>query len=112
VFTDAARLLKIYDPDLIMSWTPNEFKAFCRGTQHAQADEYDRMATGAMFNRYAMNAKRARKKKMFDEKEAHKRIDHQISNWKDSAERPGLTPEMYQRMKKALNRSSFQKKGG
>jgi hypothetical protein len=95
-----------------MSWTPNEFKAFCRGAQHAQADEYDRMATGAMFNRYATNAKRARKRKMFDEKEAHKRIDRQLSNWKESSGRTALDHDRYQRLKNALNRSSFQKKGG
>jgi len=38
------------------------------------------MAKGAMFNRYAQNAKRANEKKMFNAKQARKNLDNGIEN--------------------------------
>jgi hypothetical protein len=69
---------------LILSWTPREYRAFIKGAQHREIDEYERMARSAMFNRYAMNAKRASERKMFDAEKARKRLNEDNPNWKNS----------------------------
>ncbi|MFT4415325.1 hypothetical protein ACLM5H_15800 [Fredinandcohnia humi] len=86
---------------MILSWTPREYRAFIKGAQHKEIDEYERMAKSAMFNRYAMNAKRASEKKMFDADKARKRLDNESKNWKDSRD-VTLQQIRYKRMKKAL----------
>jgi hypothetical protein len=87
--------------ELILSWTPRQFRNFIKGAQHKQIDEYERMARGAMFNRYAMNAKKATEKKMFDADKARKRLEKGSDKWKDSKE-PSIQMNQYKRMKKAL----------
>nr|WP_309101683.1 hypothetical protein [Fredinandcohnia onubensis] len=69
---------------MILSWTPREYRAFIKGAQHREIDEYERMARSAMFNRYAMNAKRASERKMFDAEKARKRLNEDNANWKNS----------------------------
>jgi hypothetical protein len=59
------------------------------------------MVKGAMFNRYAMNAKRASEKKMFDADKARIRLDKDDLNWKDSRETE-IKQERYLRMRKSL----------
>jgi hypothetical protein len=89
-----------------------EYQSFIRGAQHTQADGYERMATMAMFNRYANNAKRASIKRMFDAKQAHRRIDRELSTWKESRT-PAMNRDMYKKLKAGLNKSlsSFQEGG-
>ncbi|WP_226639330.1 hypothetical protein [Priestia flexa] len=101
IYTDCARYLGVYDIELILSWTPNEYRAFIKGAQHREIDEYERMAKAAMFNRYATNAKKANEKKMFDAKQARKRLEENDSRWKESRE-PSLNQKRYKRMKQAL----------
>nr|WP_309098773.1 hypothetical protein [Fredinandcohnia onubensis] len=72
------------DVELILSWTPREYRAFIKGAQQREIDEYERMARSAMFNRYAMNAKRASERKMFDAEKARKRLNEDKANWKNS----------------------------
>jgi len=69
---------------LILSWTPNEYRAFIKGAQHREIDTYERMANGAMFNSYAQNAKRATVKKMFDADKARKKVEANDPTWKQS----------------------------
>ena len=76
----------MYDTELILSWTPNEYRAFIKGAQHREIDDYERMANGAMFNSYAQNAKRATVKKMFDADKARKKLERNDQNWKYSRE--------------------------
>lgn len=75
VITDSARYLNIYDIDLILSWTPHEYLLLRKGAQHRIIDEYDRMADNAMAMRYANNAKRAKKKSIFDAEKARRKLE-------------------------------------
>jgi hypothetical protein len=95
-----------------LSWTPNEFRDFCRGAQHAQIDQYELAANSAMFARYAQNAKHARLKRMFDAEKAHRRIDKESGNWKESRS-PGMPKDKYRRLKAGLSKAvgTFQKGG-
>ncbi|WP_037581080.1 hypothetical protein [Sporolactobacillus terrae] len=113
LFSDAARYLQVYDTDLILSWTQAEYQSFIRGAQHRQADELDRMAMMAMFNRYGQNAKHPKKKRMFDAEKAHWRIDKELGNWKESRT-VSMPKDMYKKFKAGLNKSigTFAKKGG
>lgn len=72
-------------------------------------DEYEQMADQAMFNRYAQNAKRAKKKKMFDVETARKRVLEGLDNWKDSRE-PKVNLERYRKAQNAMK--AYTMKGG
>lgn len=87
MFTDCARFLQVYDTELILSWTPREYRAFIKGAQHREIDQYERMANGAMFNSYAANAKRATVKKMFDADKARKKVERNDMDWKGSRQK-------------------------
>lgn len=91
----------MFDTELILSWTPREYSAFVKGAQHREIDEYERLAKGAMFHRFALNAKRATEKKMFDADKARKRLEKGSKKWKDSKE-PIVDRTRYIRMKEAL----------
>jgi hypothetical protein len=106
---NAAHYLGVYDVDLILSWTPRQFKNFIKGTQLRMVDQYESMAKQAMFNRYAQNAKRAKENKMFDAKTARKRIMNGSDNWKDSRE-PKINVERYRAAREAMK--SYRMKGG
>jgi hypothetical protein len=103
----------VFDTGLILSWTPNEYKAFIRGAQYREIDDYERMARSAMFNRYAANAKKASLKKMFDADKARKRLENNDPKWKDSKETV-FKREHYNRMRQALKgfTPNFSTKGG
>jgi putative heme iron utilization protein len=93
--------LQVYDTELILSWTPNEYRAFLRGAKHTEADQIEMLAKAAMFNRYAQNAKQASERKMFDAALAHKRIEKEMKNWKEARE--SVIPiEKYRKAKAAL----------
>lgn len=66
--------MKVYDPELIMSWTPKEYEAFIKGAHHQQIDEYELMAKTAMANRYAQHAKGAKENKIFNAKQARRNL--------------------------------------
>lgn len=51
-----------------------------KGAQHRIIDEYELMAKAAMANRYAMNAKRASERKIFNAKQARKNLEKGIRN--------------------------------
>ncbi|MGG3573901.1 hypothetical protein ABES80_15705 [Bacillus gobiensis] len=97
--------MQVYDTELILSWTPNEFWAFLRGSRHRQADEIEMLAKAAMFNRYAQNAKQASERKMFDADRAHNRIEKDMKNWKEARE-PVVSLEKYRKAKAALKEYS------
>ncbi|MBT2661949.1 hypothetical protein [Bacillus sp. ISL-45] len=109
MFVNAAHYLEVYDADLILSWTPRQFKNFIKGSQLRIVDQYEGMAKQAMFNRYAQNAKRARENKMFDAKTARKRIMSGSDNWKESRV-PRINLERYRKAKEAMK--SYKMKGG
>lgn len=106
---NAAHYLQVYDVDLILSWTPREFKNFIKGAQLRIVDEYEAMAKQAMFNRYAQNAKRAKEKKMFDAQAARRRIMNGLDNWKESRE-PKINVDRYRAAQKAMK--AYTMKGG
>ncbi|MGG3624400.1 hypothetical protein ABES25_12675 [Bacillus gobiensis] len=107
--------MQVYDTELILSWTPNEFRAFLRGAKHKQVDEIEMLAKAAMFNRYAQNAKQASEKKMFDADRAHKRIEKDMKNWKEARE-PVVSLEKFRKAKESLKeyskKLSSSQKGG
>ncbi|MED4820479.1 hypothetical protein P9654_11545 [Bacillus atrophaeus] len=74
--------------DLIMSWTPNEYKLLLKGAKLREIDELERMAKNAMFHRYAMNEKRPKESKMFDAKKAIRELERNITSndnkWRES----------------------------
>jgi PAB1-binding protein PBP1 len=98
---DASRFLEVYDTELIYSWTPREYKNFIKGSQHREIDEYERMAKGALFNRYATNEKRVSEKKMFDADKARRRLEKGDKNYKDSRD-VAVKQKQYKQMKQAL----------
>lgn len=104
--TDAAHYLHVYDTDLIMSWTPREFRNFVKGAQLRIVDTYEQMAKQAMFNRYAQNAKRANEKKMFDAALARKRVMSGDDGYKDSRK---IDLTRYRAAKRAMANYSFGK---
>lgn len=101
--------MQVYDPELILSWTPREYKNFIKGAQLRIVDTYEQMARQAMFNRYAQNAKRASEKKMFDAKTARKRVLDGLENWKDSSE-PKINVDRYRNAQAAMK--AYTMKGG
>lgn len=77
--------MNLYDVDLIMSWTPNEYKAFKKGALLQVVDNIDNMARMAVFNRIAANKKKLRiEKDLFDAKSARDRITGGDKAWKES----------------------------
>lgn len=77
--------MQIYDVDLIMSWTPNEYKAFKKGALLKVIDDYDNMARMAVFHRIAANKKKLNvAKDLFDAKSARERINGGDGSWKES----------------------------
>lgn len=77
--------MQIYDVELIMSWTPNEYKAFKKGALLQVIDEYDNMARMAVFHRIASNKKKLNvAKDLFDAKSARDRIANGDKAWKES----------------------------
>lgn len=54
-----------------------------------------------MFNRYAMNAKKASEKKMFDADNARRRLENNDKKWKDSRDVSDIQ-KRYKKMKQAL----------
>jgi|GEM_PF-7007856 len=62
--------MKVYDPDLILSWEPKEYESFIKGAMHARIDEQEMIAKQAMAFRYSMHAKRARETAIFNAKKA------------------------------------------
>lgn len=99
--------------ELILSWTPNEYNAFIKGSQHKEIDEYEKLARNAMFHRYALNAKNPSEKKMFDANKARKRLESGSKRWKDSRDTE-IKLNQYKRLKEALKgfKPVFHKKGG
>ncbi|MCT6829417.1 MAG: hypothetical protein M3035_15160 [Bacillus velezensis] len=69
--------------DLIMSWTPNEYKLLLKGAKLREIDELELMARNAMFHRYAMNEKRPKEKKMFDANKARRQLERNITGDND-----------------------------
>ncbi|MCM3108767.1 hypothetical protein M3578_19390 [Bacillus velezensis] len=69
--------------DLIMSWTPNEYKLLLKGAKLREIDELELMARNAMFHRYAMNEKRPKETKMFDAKKARRQLERNITGDND-----------------------------
>ncbi|MFJ7647711.1 hypothetical protein ACIQ1H_09185 [Lysinibacillus sp. NPDC097279] len=77
--------MSVYDVDLIMSWTPNEYKAFKKGALLQVIDDYDNMARMAVFHRIAANKKKLNvAKDLFDAKSARERISSGDRAWKES----------------------------
>lgn len=82
---DCAQYMNIYDVDLIMSWTPNEYLALKKGAMLRVVDEYDNLAHMAVFNRIANNKKKLNvSKDLFDAKSARRRIVEGDKGWKES----------------------------
>ncbi|MEN2765837.1 hypothetical protein [Ornithinibacillus xuwenensis] len=75
VFEDSARYLGVFDTDLILSWTPKEYRAFLKGAQYRQIDDYEYMAKSAMAIGYASRAKRPKEKRIFDAKRMRKKLE-------------------------------------
>jgi len=103
--------MKIYDVDLIMSWTPNEYKAFKQGAMLQVVDNYDNMARMAVFNRIASNKKKLNiEKDLFDSKSAPKRIIEGDNAWKESKK---IDTTRHTKAQEAMKRwaENFNKKG-
>ncbi len=73
VLANAAEYLGVHDVDLIMSWTPNEYKAFLKGAQMKMVSDYENLAIQAMYIRKADNEKRLKLTDLFDADKARKR---------------------------------------
>jgi len=103
--------MKIYDVDLIMSWTPNEYKAFKRGAMLQVVDNYDNMARMAAFHRIAANKKKLNiEKDLFDARSARKRIIDGDNAWKESKK---IDTTRHTKAQEAMKRwaENFNKKG-
>lgn len=84
VLANAAEYLGVHDVDLIMSWTPNEYKAFLKGAQMKMVSDYENLAIQAMYIRKADNEKRLKLTDLFDADKARKRILEGDKDWKES----------------------------
>ncbi|WP_111289982.1 hypothetical protein [Bacillus safensis] len=69
----------VYDNDLIMSWTPNEYKRKLKAAKLREIDEIERMTINAMFHRYALNAKSVKPSKMFDAEKARADLERDVT---------------------------------
>lgn len=77
--------MQIYDVDLIMSWTPNEYQAFKKGALLQVIDDYENMTRMAVFHRIAANKKKLNvTKDLFDAKSARARVLKGDNTWKES----------------------------
>ncbi|EMI15179.1 phage protein [Bacillus stratosphericus LAMA 585] len=79
VIEDAARWMGVYDNDLIMSWTPNEYKRKLKAAKLREIDEIERMTINAMFHRYANNAKKVKPSQMFDAQKARTELERDVT---------------------------------
>ena len=70
--------------ELILSWTPNEYKALLIGAQMKMVSDYENLAIQAMYIRKAENEKRLRLTDLFDAEKARKRILAGDKEWKQS----------------------------
>ncbi|MBT2599083.1 MULTISPECIES: hypothetical protein [unclassified Oceanobacillus] len=107
IFTDASYHLGIFDPDLILSWTPREFQNFIKGAQLKKIDQYDLMAKTAMANRYAQHAKRANARKIFNADQARRNLEIGIKGTDKNVERMIALNKKFQGFK-----PKFRPKGG
>jgi protein tyrosine/serine phosphatase len=98
---DASRFLGVYDIELIYSWTPREYKNFIKGAKHREIDTLENEAISALFHRKASSEKRITLKKLFDADKAHKRLENNDNNYKDSRD-VAVKQKQYKRMKQAL----------
>ncbi|WP_322420681.1 hypothetical protein [Jeotgalibacillus haloalkalitolerans] len=75
-------------------------------------DDYEKMAKSAFYHRYAMNAKNAKEKKLFDADKARKRLDAGSEDWKDSR-KPSVSIDKYRKAKEAMDKymKSISKEG-
>lgn len=80
VIEDAARWMGVYDNDLIMSWTPNEYKRKLKAAKMREIDEIERMTINAMFHRYANNAKKVKPSQMFDAQKARAELERDVTS--------------------------------
>lgn len=74
----------VFDPDIILSWTPREYHYLMQGARHRQVDEWDLGVKQAFATAYAQNAKKANPKKIFDADKARRMIDKGDDNWKNA----------------------------
>ena len=103
--------MKIYDVDLIMSWTPNEYKAFKKGALLQDVDDLENMARIAVFHRIATNKKKLNiEKDLFDARSARKRIIDGDNAWKESKK---IDTTRHAKAQEAMKRwaENFNKKG-
>jgi hypothetical protein len=70
----------VYDPELVYSWEPWEYKAMRKGAAHRQVDDIDMHKNAAMFNRKAQNDKRVSAKQLFDSEKEHQKIERELGN--------------------------------
>ncbi|MCM3150261.1 MULTISPECIES: hypothetical protein [Bacillus] len=70
----------VYDNDLIMSWTPNEYKRKLKAAKLREIDEIERMTINAMFHRYANNAKKVKPSQMFDAQKARADLERDVTS--------------------------------
>lgn len=102
--------MRVYDTDLIYSWTPREFKNFIKGSQLRKIDEYETAAISAMFTAKVKSKKRGIKlKDIYDAEKARNEI---LSTEKPKDNNFNL--ERYRKAKQAMKgyQPSMQKKGG
>lgn len=88
----------MYDPELILSWTPREYRAFLKGAEYARVDAYDLMAMNALFNRKAKSKKIRKFKDIFDLENAYKLIKN---GGKEEQEKP-RDPTLFQKATASL----------
>lgn len=69
----------VYDNDLIMSWTPNEYKRKLKAAKLREIDEIERMTINAMFHRYANNTKKVKPSQMFDAQKARAELERDVT---------------------------------
>lgn len=78
----------VYDNDVIMSWTPNEYKRKLKAAKLREIDEMEKLARNAMFHRYALNEKRPKESKMFDARKARRELERSLTSeenkWRES----------------------------
>lgn len=74
---DAAHHLQVYDPGIIYSWSPKEFKNFIKGAQLRKIDEFEMSAANALFTASAQNTKKKKLslKDIYDAEKARKEIE-------------------------------------
>lgn len=99
--------MEVHDPDLILSWTPREYRNFIKGAQLKKIDQFDLMAKTAMANRYAQHAKRASARKIFNADQARRNLEIGIKGTDKNVERMIALNKKFQGFK-----PKFRPKGG